>query len=771
MSDEVRLPARRPAAAVPVAKSLRLKTHNLPAAAGGLTAVVSAARHATRHMGVLRAVRTLGRVNRKDGFDCPGCAWPDPEHRSMFEFCENGAKAVAEEATTKRIGVEFFRQYSVQELADHDDYWLGSRGRLCEPMILRAGSSHYEPLSWDEAMTEIADGLRACPTPNHAAFYTSGRTSNEAAFLYQLLVRKFGTNNLPDCSNLCHESSGRGLGEAIGIGKGTVRLEDFVRSDLIIVIGQNPGTNHPRMLTTLQAAKRAGARIISINPLREVGLVRFRHPQEARGVVGSGTILANDFVPVRVGGDVALLKGIMKAMLELDDGSRPGVNRDWMERQSVGFEAFADDLAQTTWESVVAGSGVSRERIEELGLVLLGAKSMIVCWAMGLTQHRNGVANVQSVANLLMLGGHFGRPGAGACPVRGHSNVQGDRTMGIWERPSAALLDSLAEEFAFSPPRSHGLDAVETLHAMNRGDVRVFVSLGGNFLSASPDTDYCAAGLRNCELTVQISTKLNRSHLVTGRTAIILPCLGRTERDEQQGVAQFVTVENSFGYVHCSRGRLAPASTSLRSEPWIVCRLASELLDDELDWMALAEDYDRIRDHIGRVIPGFENFCERMQHADGFYLPNVVQAGGFGTEDGKAHFTVHGIPEEDLQEDELIMMTIRSHDQYNTTIYGLDDRYRGVRGERRVVLMNAQDMAVRGLSEGDVVDLHCDFAGRRRSARSFAVLPFEIPPRCVATYFPEANVLVPVESTAAGSNTPASKFVPVRVEGVGRART
>ncbi|WNG31332.1 FdhF/YdeP family oxidoreductase [Cystobacter fuscus] len=730
--------------------------------AGGVPAVLSSMKHAWEEMGVARGTQTLLRVNQPHGFDCPGCAWPDPAHRSAFEFCENGAKAVAEEATTARVTPEFFRQWSLVDLAAQTDHWLGKQGRLTHPMVLREGTTHYEPLSWDEAFALIASELHALGSPDEACFYTSGRTSNEAAFLYQLFVRRFGTNNLPDCSNMCHESSGTALNETVGIGKGTVTLEDFEKARVIVVIGQNPGTNHPRMLTALEAAKRQGCRILSINPLPETGLQRFKHPQTVRGVLGSGTALADLFLQVRINGDVALLQGLGKALLERE-AKRPGsvVARDFVEGQTLGYEAYAAHLAGVSWDDVVEQSGIPREQLETVADWLAETDQVIWCWAMGLTQHRNAVGNIQEIVNLALLRGSIGKPGAGLCPVRGHSNVQGDRTMGIWEKPPPAFLDALEREFGFAPPRHHGHDVVGAIQAMHAGGVKVFFALGGNFLSATPDTELTAEALRRTRLTVHVSTKLNRAHLVTGRRALILPCLGRTEKDSQAGGAQFVTVENSMGVVHASRGTLPPASEHLLSEPVLVARLARAVLGpaDAVAWETLVEDYDRVRDLIARTIPGFTDFNRRVRERGGFALPNGPREGRFTTKSGKGHFTVHPMPRLALEPGQLLMMTIRTHDQYNTTVYGLHDRYRGIHNGRRVVLLNAEDMKELGVRAGQEVDLTSHFEGQRRVARKFVVVAYDIPRRCAATYFPEANVLVPLGSMAEKSRTPTSKSV------------
>ncbi len=735
--------------------------------AGGVSAILSSVKHAWREMGAARSLKTLLQVNQKDGFDCPGCAWPDPDGaRAHAEFCENGAKAVAEEATTKRVTPEFFKQCSLQELSRKSDYWLGKQGRLTQPMYLKAGATHYEPVSWQQAFEIIAQELNSLASPDEALFYASGRTSNEAAFLYQLFVRQFGTNNLPDCSNMCHESSGSALTETIGIGKGTVTLNDFELAEAIFVIGQNPGTNHPRMLTSLQAAKRNGCTIVHINPLPEVGLRRFKYPQEVSGIIGQGTELADLFLQVRINGDVALLKGIMKEMLAEED-LRPGevLDHKFISEKTRGFESFKSALDEVSWDDITEQSGISREQIRAAAEIMMRSEKTIFCWAMGLTQHKNAVANIQEIVNLLLMRGQIGKPGAGACPVRGHSNVQGDRTMGIWERPTAAFLDSLAREFSFEPPRHHGFDTVESIKAMHEGRAKVFFAMGGNFLSATPDTEYTAEALTRLRLTVHVSTKMNRAHLITGREALILPCLGRTEKDAQATGPQFVSVENSMGVVHSSRGTLPPASAELLSEPAIVAHLARAVLGTKsaVDWEWLVEDYDRIRERIARVIPGFEDYNRRVREPGGFYLPNAARDGVFKTKSERAEFTVHTLPRHELQPGQFLMMTMRSHDQYNTTIYGLDDRYRGIHGGRRVVLLNEEDITRHGFSAGQIVDLTSHFNGEERTARRFLVVPYSIPRNCAATYFPEANVLVPIGSVAEKSNTPASKSVIISI--------
>ena len=742
-----------------------IEISNASESAGGLPAIMSALKHSWAEMGATRTLKTLTRINQKGGFDCPGCAWPEPDgERTHFEFCENGAKHVADEATTKRITPEFFEKWSVSELSRQSDMWLNDQGRLTHPMRLRSGSDHYEPVNWDEAFALIAGELNALRSPDEAVFYTSGRTSNEAAFLYQLFVRRFGTNNLPDCSNMCHESSGSALSATIGVGKGTVTLDDFAEAQAVFVIGQNPGTNHPRMLSTLQAAKRRGCRIVHINPLPEAGMSRFKHPQEVYDtLVGRGTQLADLFLQVRINGDVALLQGISKEVLEEDARRGGGVlERDFIAAHTTGFAEFAASLGEISWDEITAGCGIGREQIREAAQAFINSERTIFCWAMGLTQHKNAVANIQEIVNLLLMRGQIGKPGAGVCPVRGHSNVQGDRTMGIWERPTPAFLDALAREFNFEPPRRHGLDTVEAIKAMHAGRAKVFFAMGGNFLSATPDTEYTAAALGRLRLTVQVSTKLNRAHLITGRQALILPCLGRTEIDRQATGEQFVSAENSMGVVQSSRGNLQPASPELLSEVMIVARLAEATLGgraDGLNWTELAADYDLIRERIARVVVGFENYNERVRLPGGFYLPNLARERKWQTASGKAEFTVHTLPRHELAPGQFLMMTIRSHDQFNTTIYGLDDRYRGIRNERRVVLLNPEDIREAGLAEGAVVDLVSHFEGEERIARRFVVVPYSIPRRSAATYFPETNVLVPIGSVADKSNTPASKSV------------
>ena len=735
--------------------------------AGGLPAIISAVRSISNQMGLVRGARTLLKLNQPGGVDCPGCAWPEPDaERSHFEFCENGAKHIAGEATTKRVTPEFFAAHSVADLSSQSDEWLEAQGRITHPVLLRRNAAHYEPIEWDDAFELIGGELNSLNYPDQAIFYTSGRTSNEAAFLYQLFVRQFGTNNLPDCSNMCHESSGTALTETIGVGKGTVLLDDFDQAEAIFVIGQNPGTNHPRMLSSLQRAKRNGATLVHINPLPEAGMTRFKHPQDVLGLVGGGTALADLFLQVRINGDVALLKGLSKAVLaEEERRPRTVLDHDFIAAQSQGFEEFSAALKSVSWSEITTRSGVPQEQIEAAAKVFIESERTIFCWAMGLTQHRNAVANIQEIVNLMLLRGQLGKPGAGLCPVRGHSNVQGDRTMGIWERPTALFLDRLGAEFKFEPPRNHGYDTVRSIEAMHSGVGRVFFALGGNFLSATPDTEFTAEALRRCRLTAHVSTKLNRAHLITGEQALILPCLGRTEVDLQNGVAQFVTTENSMGVVQMSQGSLTPASEQLLSETRIVARLARATLHQRttVDWELLANDYDLIRKHIENVVIGFDDYNARVRQPGGFVLPNPARQRVFNTSTGKANFTVHDLPSLKLEPNQYLMMTIRSHDQFNTSIYSGNDRYRGISNGRRVVFLNKDDMSQENLKPQQKVDLISHFEGEERVARGFRVIPYDIPRRCAATYFPEANVLVPIRNVAEKSNTPASKSVVISI--------
>ncbi|MFF2943689.1 FdhF/YdeP family oxidoreductase [Streptomyces niveus] len=742
--------------------------------AAGLPAVAHSLRVAQQQMGVTRAARTLLKVNQKDGFDCPGCAWPEGDHRHTAEFCENGAKAVAEEATLRRVTPDFFAAHPVADLATRSGYWLGQQGRITQPMLLErgaadgtAGGDRYEPVSWERAFAIIAEELTALDSPDEALFYTSGRTSNEAAFLLQLFAREFGTNNLPDCSNMCHESSGSALAETLGVGKGSVSLEDMHQADLIIVAGQNPGTNHPRMLSALEKAKAAGARIISVNPLPEAGMGRFKNPQTPHGLL-RGAALTDLFLQIRIGGDQALFRLLNKLVLDAAESDPAAVDEAFLAEHTHGFEEFTAAARAADWEQTLAATGLERADIERALAMVLASKRTIVCWAMGLTQHKHSVATIREVVNFLLLRGNIGRPGAGVCPVRGHSNVQGDRTMGIFERPAPAFLDALDREFGITSPRHHGYDVVRAIRALRDGDAKVFFAMGGNFVSASPDTEVTEAAMRTARLTVHVSTKLNRSHAVTGARALILPTLGRTDKDVQAGGRQVVTVEDSMGMVHTSRGNLAPASPHLLSEPAIVTRLARAVLGPAslTPWEEFEKDYASIRDRISRVVPGFEDFNERVAVPGGFQLPHAPRdERRFPTATGKANFTAAPVEYPELPAGRLLLQTLRSHDQYNTTIYGLDDRYRGIRNGRRVVLVNPEDARQLGLADGSYTDLVSEWRdGVERRARGFRVVHYPTARGCAAAYYPETNVLVPLDSTADTSNTPASKSVVVRFE-------
>ncbi|CAG6395324.1 FdhF/YdeP family oxidoreductase [Streptomyces cocklensis] len=752
---------KKPPAGDPVQDAPRVSAPKR--AAAGLPAVGHSVAVAGAQMGARRAALTLLKVNQKNGFDCPGCAWPEPEHRHTFEFCENGAKAVAEEATVRRVTPDFFAEHPVADLARRSGYWLGQQGRITQPMYLAEGAEAYEAVPWERAFELVADELHALESPDEAVFYTSGRTSNEAAFLFQLFAREFGTNNLPDCSNMCHESSGSALTETLGVGKGSVLLDDLHQAELIIVAGQNPGTNHPRMLSALEKAKRGGATIVTVNPLPEAGLERFRNPQNASGLVGAGTVLTDLFLPVRLGGDQALFRALGRLLIEAG-----ALDRDFIAEHTHGFADYEAAALATDWDEVLRATGLDRAAIDRLYALVSGAKSIVVCWAMGLTQHKHAVPTIREVVNFLLLRGNVGRPGAGVCPVRGHSNVQGDRTMGIFERPLPAFLDSLQREFGFEPPRKHGFDVVRAIRALRDGDAKVFFAMGGNFVAASPDTAVTEAAMRRARLTVHVSTKLNRSHAVTGARALILPTLGRTERDRQGGGDQFVTVEDSMGMVHASHGGLPPASRQLLSEPAIVSRLARAVFGDRssVPWADFESDYDLIRDRISRVVPGFGDFNAKVRRPGGFTLPHAPRdSRTFPTATGKANFTAAPLEYPRVPEGRLLLQTLRSHDQYNTTIYGLDDRYRGIKGGRRVVLVHPDDAAAAGLRDGDYADLVSEWTdGSERRADGFRVVHYPTPKGCAAAYFPETNVLIPLDHTADTSNTPASKSVVIRLE-------
>ncbi len=734
--------------------------------AAGFTAVFSSMKHVFGAMPVRRGLKSLLHLNQKGGVDCPSCAWPDPdgERSKIAEYCENGAKAIAEEATTRKVTPVFFQKYSVAELSQKSDYWLGQQGRLTHPLIVKEGSHHYEKIAWNDAFQLIGNQLNKLDSPDEAIFYTSGRTSNEAAFLYQLFIRMYGTNNMPDCSNMCHESSGSALGETLGLGKGSVKLDDFEKAEVIMILGQNPGTNHPRMLSALEKAKRTGAKIISVNPLVEAGLLKFKHPQEMRDVVLGGEKLTDIYLQIRINGDLALLKAFNKILFEAEKRTGEVFDKDFLINQTENYENYIKSLESESLEQLSAECGIVLEEIRAAAELLIQHKKIIVCWAMGLTQHKNSVPTIREVVNLLLLKGSIGIEGGGTCPVRGHSNVQGDRTMGIYEKPPKALLDNLQKVFGFEPPRKHGFDTVEAIKAMAEGKAKVFIGMGGNFLSATPDTEFTAKALQNCDLTVHVSTKLNRSHLIHGKTALILPTLGRTDLDEQASGEQFVSVEDSMGVVHSSKGVLKPVSEHLLSEPAIVAGIAKATLRNNIvDWDSLVANYDNIRALIEQSIAGFDNYNVRVRQDGGFYLPNPPRERKFSTDTQKAKFTINELESIKLAEDEYLMMTIRSHDQFNTTVYGLDDRYRGIYNERRIIMMNETDMQEADLKKYQVVNLHNNHGGIERVAEKFIVVPYNIPKKCAATYFPEANVLVPIDSYADISKTPTSKSVIITI--------
>ncbi len=739
--------------------------------AAGLKALKETITNAYVKMGPIHATRALLVLNQQGGIDCQSCAWPDPdEKRTIAEFCESGAKALADEGTKKGIDSDFWRANSIDHIAVHDDRWINDQGRLTEPVVRLKGSRHFEPISWDAAFRLIAGELNALNSPDEAIFYTSGRTSNEAAFLYQLFVRQFGTNNLPDCSNMCHESSGVALSESIGLGKASVRLSDFNETDLVIVIGQNPGTNAPRMMTSLEDAKRAGAKMIAINPLPEAGLLNFVNPNPQHHpnpltlpfdlLKDRGTKLADLHLPVRIGGDMAVLKGVMKVMLAREVAA-PGeiFDHKFIEQYCDGYDELISGIEATPWDDILEASGLTREQIIEAAEMFINADRVITCWAMGITQHTEAVATIQDVVNLHLLRGQIGKPGAGVCPVRGHSNVQGDRTMGIWEKVNEKFFAALGKEFNFVPPQKDGFDTIESIAAMADGRAKVFFAMGGNFAVAAPDTEAVFDALGKCRLTVQVLTKLNRTALVESEQTLILPCLGRSEIDEQRGRQQFVTTESTMLNVQMSKGIFEPASKHLRSEPWIVARLAKATLGERttVDWDRMIENYDNIRDSISRVVDGCENYNERVRRPGGFYLKNPPRERIFNTKTGKARFVTSKLETVKLAPDQLLLTTIRSHNQFNTTIYDDSDRYRGIEGGRRVIFMNTEDIARLGFEKGQTVDITSHFDDGERHAYRFVIVDYPIPKGCAAAYFPETNPLVPLGSHAKRSRTPTSK--------------
>ncbi|MET1035689.1 MAG: FdhF/YdeP family oxidoreductase [Arthrobacter sp.] len=735
----------------------------------GLPGVFHSIEPALDHMGPNRTRKTVLAMNQKDGFDCPSCAWPDPGRRKTFEFCENGAKAVTWEATPVVIAPEFWAEHSVSELRQRSEYWLGMQGRLTEPVYKPAGEDHYRPIAWAEAIAILGDRLNGLDSPDHAAFYTSGRTSNEAAFLYQLFVRAYGTNNLPDCSNMCHESSGWGMGQTIGVGKATVTFDDFANADLIIIMGQNPGTNHPRMLTELEACKENGGQIVAVNPLPEAGLRRYKNPQKIKGIIGRGTELADQFLHIRLGGDMALLQAVSKRVLDAEERN-PGkvLDHAFLEKHCEGLDELREHLSHLDEQAVLKATGLTSAQIDELADRYMAAEKVIITWAMGITQQKKAVSTIKEIINLLLLRGNMGKAGAGASPIRGHSNVQGDRTMGIWEQMPPAFLEALGREFNFQPPLEHGVDAVETFRQMRDGRIKVFVALGGNLVGAISDTHVAEAAMETTDLTVQISTKLNRSHTVVGREALILPTMGRTEIDIQESGPQFVSVEDTVCAVHPSWGKVEPVSHQLLSEVAIVCRIAREVLGDGIgaDWEGFEKNYDLIRDHISHVVSGCENYNERIRQEGGFILAHGPRdSRTFHTPTGKAMITVNELEYLEQPPGTLILQTLRSHDQFNTTIYGHNDRYRGIKKGRHVVFVNPEDIAELGLEDGQFVDVRGTYDdGVDRVLRQFRVVSYPTARGCAAAYYPEANVLVPLDSVAEGSNTPVSKAVIVRLE-------
>ena len=737
-------------------------------AAAGAKAVMVSMERGFAEAGVTRTLRSMLRVNQRGGFDCPGCAWPESitGARKPAEFCENGAKAIAEEASARTVTPEWWAQHPISVLREKTEYWLGSQGRITAPMIIRAGETHYTPISWADAFATIGEHVNAT-TADRCIFYTSGRTANETAFMYQLLARSLGTNNLPDCSNMCHESSGTALNPTIGIGKGTVSLEDFEHAALIFVVGQNPGTNHPRMLSALADARKRGARVVAVNPLPEAGFFGFKDPQTVSGMLGKAAPVSSDFLQIKVGGDLALFQAFGHLLLEAERQD-PGsvVDHDFIAAVTDGFEAYREARSTIDWAATEDATGLSRAQITEIAGLLAKSKATIICWALGLTQQPHSVPTLKELINLLLLQGNFGKPGAGACPVRGHSNVQGDRTMGIWEKPTEALLQAIDKEFGITSPREHGYDSTEALHAFEKDEVDVFVSMGGNFALANSETELLEAGMQRAKLTVHISTKPNRSHVVHGQTSLILPTLGRTDKDDKHpGGAQFLSVEDSMSVIHSTQGRLTPVSEHLLAEPVIVARMATAIFgeDHAVDWRAMAEDYDVIRDHISRVLPGFEDFNRRVRSKNGFVLPNPPRdSRSFATDIGKGRFTVSPFEALQAPQGHLILQTMRSHDQYNTTFYGVDDRYRGIKDGRRVILIHPDDLTELGLADRELVDVISTFQGTERRANRFRLVSYPTARGCVAAYFPEANALVHRDLVARESNTPGFKAMMVR---------
>ena len=736
--------------------------------AAGPLAIKITMDHLVKEMGPIRAFKAINAMNKKGGFDCPGCAWPDPDDRRsvLGEYCENGAKALAEEATLSIVDADFFASHSIYEMRKWSGYKIGKSGRLTQPMIIRQGDSYYKPISWAKTMELIATEIQQLASPDEAVFYTSGRSSNEAAYLYGLLARRLGTNNLPDCSNMCHESSGVGLSQTVGIGKGSVTLDDLHKAEVIIIIGQNPGTNHPRMLTSLQKAKKNGTKVITINPLEEAGLKRFRNPQHISDLLGSGTAITDVFLQVRINEDIALLNALMIDLINAEHKDGGILDSDFIIDKTTGYDNLKEHLDTQEIEELLKRSGVDRMSFDKAVALLKPARKIIICWAMGLTQHKNGVDNIKSCVNLLLLKGAIGKEGAGTCPVRGHSNVQGDRTVGINHKISKDLAHRLELTYGFVPPTHQGYDTVEAIQAMHDSRAKIFIGLGGNLLSAVSDSNYAAAAFGNSQLTVSISTKLNRTHLYPGKIGIILPTLGRSEVDDTAQGRQKVSVENSMGKVHASAGVLPPISTQLKSEPVIISELGQAVFPDDphIDWSALGQDYTLIRDHIQQVVVGFDKYNERIEDGQEFYLPNCAREADFSSlPGGRAQFSICPLPDHHLDSDHFLLTTIRSHDQFNTTIYGLDDRYRGIYQARRIVFMNRADIKLLSLVAKDKIDMVSHYDGKKRHVRSFAVIPYNIPEGNLAAYFPETNPLIPIDQYAEESQTPISKSIRVKI--------
>lgn len=761
--------SRLPSAEPPY-KLLDLKLKPPKAWAAGVPAVFHSLDQLVLNASVLRGGRALFSMNQFDGFDCPSCAWPDPdnERSKLGEYCENGAKALAEEATSKKIGAEFFRENSVYDLAKLTDFEISQLGRIAEPMYLPKGGTHYQPISWDDAFTKIAEKLNALDSPDEAIFYTSGRTSNEATWVYQLFAREFGTNNFPDCSNMCHETSGYALSRSIGIGKGTVKLEDFYDTDLIMIVGQNPGTNSPRMLSALTKGKKNGAKIIAVNPLPEAGLKGFRNPQEVRALLNKPYELSDLYLPVKINGDMALLKALQILVLE-EEAKNPGkvLDQEFIENKTTGFNELIEELKRYDLNFLSEECGIPVENLREAAQMIAYKKRIIICWGMGITQQHNGVEMIYNIVNLLLMKGSIGVQGGGACPVRGHSNVQGNRTLLINHHPTTEQLDRLQEYYGFEVPRKGGYDVVNALKAMHEGKVKFMFCMGGNFLSAAPDTTFTAEAMRKLEMSVIVSIKLNRGHLIHGKEALILPVISRSEKDMINGELQHVSTENSMGVIEWSRGVLEPISKHLINETHVACRMAKAVLGEHsvVDWDKFINSYDAVRNDIEQCIPGFENYNERVVQKGGFYLPNGPRDGIFNSEfcPEKAAFNITAVPDNSLAEDEYLMGTTRTHDQFNTVVYGLNDRYRGIFNERRVVMMNEKDIEKAGLKEGDHVDLFNYDDGIERIAPLFIVVKYPIPQKSTMTYFPETNVLVSINNVVNGANMPASKYVRIKI--------